>query len=55
MADVQNDWENNPEGYLQNEDGSFVMKADGTLRNVLDVKKVQLYVVITIVQNRKQR
>ena len=29
MADVQNDWENNPEGYLQNEDGSFVMKANG--------------------------
>ena len=30
MADVQNDWENNPEGYLQNEDGSFVLKANGT-------------------------
>ena len=30
MADVQNDWEINPEGYLQNEDGSFVLKANGT-------------------------
>ena len=39
MADVQNDWENNPEGYLQNEDGSFVMKADGTPKKRAGRKK----------------
>ena len=39
MADVQNDWEINPEGYLQNEDGSFVMKADGTPKKRAGRKK----------------
>ena len=32
MAEEQKDWELNPQNYLTNEDGSFVLKKDGTPR-----------------------
>ena len=32
MAEEQKDWELNPQNYLTNEDGSFLLKKDGTPR-----------------------
>lgn len=50
----KNDWDINPQNYLQNEDGSFKLKADGTpKKNRVDLKALKVE-DITITQRLKQ-
>ena len=50
-----NDWDENPDNYLKDDNGDFILKQDGTPKRNPEGLKAQKVVVITTTLKLKQK